>query len=485
MALATRCPYCHTTFRVVHDQLKLRSGMVRCGQCQHIFNGIEHLVRANSAPSAGEAVKPVAAPGAAARPAATPVAPPAPPLNPRPAQEVSGTAAPQSQPPQAAPAKQPAPALQAVEPSLPTGNELPGLAWPELAMHDELPPPASAAPAMVRAAPEHKHDALHAPAGASVQATAHASPPVADELPATPLDSLPFDAATAPTLPMDLASFLDTVHEVPQPPAPAAAPDIAVLPETLATTLPLSPVPEQPVAAPVRHHNGDANARIEPTLGEATWPDNRPQGLEVTRAVENLEQSSAHELEPDALQTDMQPEPDEPNFVKVGRRQQKWQRVWFWLQTTSSLILLTTLLAQGIYTWRDIIAARWPITKAPLLQACGLLHCTLELPTQIQLLSIELGELQALPRNKNTFSYSTLLRNHSNLPQSWPGLELVLLDGNDHVVARRLFSPLDYQISKQELAKGFAPQSEHAVKLYFETAPQLKALGYRAEIFYP
>ena len=45
MALATQCPHCHTTFRVAHDQLKLRAGLVRCGACSHIFNGIENLLR--------------------------------------------------------------------------------------------------------------------------------------------------------------------------------------------------------------------------------------------------------------------------------------------------------------------------------------------------------------------------------------------------------------------------------------------------------
>lgn len=45
MALATQCPHCQTTFRVAHDQLKLRAGLVRCGSCKQIFNGIENLIR--------------------------------------------------------------------------------------------------------------------------------------------------------------------------------------------------------------------------------------------------------------------------------------------------------------------------------------------------------------------------------------------------------------------------------------------------------
>jgi predicted Zn finger-like uncharacterized protein len=49
MALATQCPHCKTTFRVAQDQLKLRAGLVRCGSCKEIFNGIEHLLRPDSA----------------------------------------------------------------------------------------------------------------------------------------------------------------------------------------------------------------------------------------------------------------------------------------------------------------------------------------------------------------------------------------------------------------------------------------------------
>ena len=43
MSLATRCPACHTTFRVVQDQLKVSEGWVRCGRCNEVFNAIEGL----------------------------------------------------------------------------------------------------------------------------------------------------------------------------------------------------------------------------------------------------------------------------------------------------------------------------------------------------------------------------------------------------------------------------------------------------------
>jgi predicted Zn finger-like uncharacterized protein len=43
MALATTCPQCKTSFKVIPDQLKLRRGLVRCGVCQHVFSGIDYL----------------------------------------------------------------------------------------------------------------------------------------------------------------------------------------------------------------------------------------------------------------------------------------------------------------------------------------------------------------------------------------------------------------------------------------------------------
>jgi predicted Zn finger-like uncharacterized protein len=43
MSLATRCTACHTTFRVVQDQLKVSEGWVRCGRCNEVFNALEGL----------------------------------------------------------------------------------------------------------------------------------------------------------------------------------------------------------------------------------------------------------------------------------------------------------------------------------------------------------------------------------------------------------------------------------------------------------
>lgn len=43
--LVTTCKNCGSRFRVTPDQLNLRQGHVRCGQCQEVFNGFESLER--------------------------------------------------------------------------------------------------------------------------------------------------------------------------------------------------------------------------------------------------------------------------------------------------------------------------------------------------------------------------------------------------------------------------------------------------------
>ncbi|MCZ8104849.1 MAG: zinc-ribbon domain-containing protein [Burkholderiales bacterium] len=68
MALATTCPQCKTSFKVVPDQLKLRRGLVRCGVCQHVFSGIDHLRYVDDAARAAQraARERAASPGDAA-----------------------------------------------------------------------------------------------------------------------------------------------------------------------------------------------------------------------------------------------------------------------------------------------------------------------------------------------------------------------------------------------------------------------------------
>ncbi|MDQ2988706.1 MAG: DUF3426 domain-containing protein, partial [Pseudomonadota bacterium] len=146
-----------------------------------------------------------------------------------------------------------------------------------------------------------------------------------------------------------------------------------------------------------------------------------------------------------------------------------------------SALLLLALAAQGVTTFRNVLAARYPQTRPALAAACAVVGCKVELPSQIDELSVELGELQ--PVNAATFSYVTLLRNQSGLAQAWPHLELTLTDANDKTLVRRVIAPVNY-LPPSIAAKGFAPRSEQPVKVFFELN-QVKASGYHIAIFYP
>ena len=82
MALAARCPHCRALFRVVADQLKLRGGLVRCGECRRVFDAIGSLSYVDDQALMKEpAEAPVA--GAAASGPPVPVPAAARPLRPR------------------------------------------------------------------------------------------------------------------------------------------------------------------------------------------------------------------------------------------------------------------------------------------------------------------------------------------------------------------------------------------------------------------
>lgn len=62
--MRTRCSSCETIFRVSPEQLRVRSGMVRCGHCLAVFNAFDHLLedKPDTALPAVEVVAEMAAP---------------------------------------------------------------------------------------------------------------------------------------------------------------------------------------------------------------------------------------------------------------------------------------------------------------------------------------------------------------------------------------------------------------------------------------
>lgn len=557
MALATKCPHCNTVFRVAHDQLKLRGGIVRCGSCNEVFDGNAALLEPPAAlpPSIPLDQKMAALDTRAAEVLGAEEAPPTLELDldDQTATVDAADGLPQSGAASDAlsPASAPSPALVFDEVPVaaePSPSPAPGLDGTSVAAEPE--------PELLL---EVADDAKPAREVEIDDEPVTAAPPAPIPLPAEPA-ILPANTEALFDLDLDIESEPDL--EASSEPDVSAAPldevlnvesmseaelEAALEAELQAMEQTLADVQHDADGQPIAEdaYADMTGGRLEPSWGEPS-PDDEPQagagpGLDTALAAaadavfaaeaedaaaagaadddsqrptparplrddeldevdeEALVQLSsnglaeaqaarghaylhAHSMDDLAPANEEQAAPEEPGFVKRDRQRQKFGKAATIAMSLGSVLLVAALLAQAVTTFRNSIAATVPALKPALSAACQTLGCKIELPTQIDDLTIEQGELQTL--SDTTFSFTTLLRNQSATAQAWPSIELVLDDANDKRILRRVFTPRDYLGVDVAMDKGFAPHTEQAVKLYFELH-ELKASGYHIAVFYP
>ena len=251
-------------------------------------------------------------------------------------------------------------------------------------------------------------------------------------------------------------------HAVPDsaPRAPAAADENAPLP-----------------ALPLRASAGGEPQ--EPAVGAGAPPAPRSARAKAAEARARRTKLTPTRIEAPKLRV---PESDEPEFVKRSRKQEQSGRTRRILMALGAAVLLLALAAQLVLNFGNVLAARYPGARPALGGFCTLLGCRIALPTQIDNLAIENGELSTL--GPDTYALNTLLRNQGSLVQAWPSIELELTDGSDKPVLRRVFAPGEYLPQGTAAASGFGGRSEQPVKLHFALA-DLKPSGYHIFIFYP
>ncbi|MDB5916636.1 MAG: hypothetical protein JWR40_870 [Massilia sp.] len=440
MALATICPHCNTTFRVAADQLKLRGGIVRCGVCNEVFDGNAALVDLAAVPAAAASARP----SPTAQAPETPASGHSPALAPGPSASAAFDAE-----------------VAAIDASYP--GEVAGQPTPEEPTHQE---------------PTHQEpiytldfDTTFDPFGILPKALQPAPEPLPDPEPEPePVSVLQVDEEIL-ALPV-----LDDEYEQPdEPPASAPAPFQHTAP-VRDEAVDFQP----PLLMRASADNGPPAARSAP----APQVDSAKSARRNAARTRTAQAKAAAPVvaAPAAVVAEPEPGEHEPEFVKISRRKQRTGRSRRLVLGAACAVLVLALAAQGVVTFRNVLAARHPEVKGLLAGACAVLGCKVELPAQIDALSVETGELQSL--GANTFSFTTLLRNQANLVQAWPHLELTLTDANDKPLVRRVFTPAEYLPQGVAPARGIAPRSEQAVKLAFELN-QVKASGYHIAIFYP
>jgi predicted Zn finger-like uncharacterized protein len=485
MALATQCPHCHTTFRVAADQLKLRGGIVRCGACQSIFDGNAHLIDldALAAGKAGGAqpqddaaeelpvytldfdrtfdplgILPKPAPE---EPAAAPVPVPASTPVPAPRAQVwrtgGGMAAAQLAPePETIQAEEAAPVAEPVPEPAPEA---------EPAMPEEPPAEADVRPEAAETAP------------------AVIAEPVPAEAPAEAAPPPPTASAYAPQGRIEPSFELPVDEELVARPLPGdedAHPDEAPAePATAAAGIPTDDIP--PAALPLRASAAGVDTLMPPSA-PAPAPAVKSARAKAAEARTRRSRLTPTKIDAPKLRVPASLESDEPEFVKRSRKQEASGRTRRLLMIGGAVVLALLLAAQLVIDFRNVLAARYPGARPLLGSACAVLGCRVGLPSQVENLSIETGELTTL--GVDSYSLNTLLRNQGSLAQAWPSIQLELTDANDKPLLRRVFGPADYLPKGVPVAAGFAARSEQPVRLNFALT-DLKPSGYHMIVFYP
>jgi predicted Zn finger-like uncharacterized protein len=148
-----------------------------------------------------------------------------------------------------------------------------------------------------------------------------------------------------------------------------------------------------------------------------------------------------------------------------------------------SLLLLLAAMIQTVYHFRVKIAAEHPQFKPLLIKACAQFHCTIDLPKELDLITIGDSDMQEDENYKSVINFISSLKNNADYPQAYPSIELTLTNANDQVVIKKLISPKEYLSDEKAIEKGLAANEVNAIKLALYV-PDDAVAGYRILVVY-
>ena len=173
--------------------------------------------------------------------------------------------------------------------------------------------------------------------------------------------------------------------------------------------------------------------------------------------------------------------PSSPDFIRHANKAQRWKSSGARLALAFGvLVVLLALCTQITHHFRDLIAARWPQTKATLVSACAWLPCQVSLPRRIDDLAVESTSLTHTIPGSDAFKLTVNLKNRGHLTVALPSIDLSLTDASGQLLARRALAPSDFLASSGGLAAG----AETTLNTML-TSSDKKVSGYTVEVFYP
>lgn len=421
MSLATRCPECGTTFKVVRDQLRISDGWVRCGRCSHVFDGTEHLHDPDAAPVD-------VAPSETPRTVATPTIADIDFFN---------------------------DTLLRLQTGTPSSDEG-GVARPSMPMviTDHIPQP-----------PRTQPVTLEAPTLGWPSFSGYASTTTVPAI-EFPADEAPVSSPVA-RQPIDTWSRLPSLHlgDVPQR-VESSATD-AVRDDTA------------PDAEDAQFQKALRRARVKSAKiarSRAKARDSEPAAVVMT---------ASEPVEPSLVATEMPIATKRRRLssrVSDAPRRPGLRLGWPW--RTLSVVALLALVAQLVYQERSAIVARQPSWRPAFASACEVLGCQLAALQRIADITID-GASFAREKDGEGYQLSFTLRNRADLPLAMPAVELSLIDLQERTVVRRVLRPSDYGAPAVIAARGERTALLPMTLVGNDVAALPRVAGFHLDAFYP
>jgi predicted Zn finger-like uncharacterized protein len=181
-----------------------------------------------------------------------------------------------------------------------------------------------------------------------------------------------------------------------------------------------------------------------------------------------------------ATQAPAKPATDKPTFLRQAERAARWRsrpvRAALWML---ALLGSAGLVAQVLYEYRDLAAARHAGLRPLLEQGCNWLGCSVGAARSINDLSVESSGLVRVEKS-SVYRLSVALRNRAPIELALPALELALTDSAGQLVSRRVLTAAELGVTQATLAAG--RELTLQATLQAATAP---VAGYTIELFYP
>ncbi|MCL4183442.1 MAG: zinc-ribbon domain-containing protein [Burkholderiaceae bacterium] len=538
MALATTCPQCKTSFKVVPDQLKLRRGLVRCGMCQHVFSGVDYLRyvdESKRATARDAAPRTPAGPEGALEtafflPETILAAPPA----------GSMPGSPQGRDPSDADAGADAPVVgttdsdllalgrEPVPPDVQAGRAPgpvgpPSIDWPGAQIDWQQDPtlplthrPLDDTPADESGNGEEADTTASPPTHAPPEPGEQAAPQTATA-PEAASEQAPAEQAAVPE--REQAPVRDPEHEPapgPEPwpgpgePWPTALPrddgighEPVFAPEPVAGREPMEePASDATTLDQVRAPHDEGHGEVESLT--ATAPvgfdhtghdderDEEDRGGDARRpafaapafpAMSHLPAAGSRLARSPGREHDVPEHDDEAviDYFSSGRRGIGFVDRHGPLALLGVALLVVLLGLQWAIAQRSMIAARLPALAPVMSTLLAPFGLSVGPPRDLESLTIESFELQA-SATPGVLAMSALLRNRADYAVQWPSMQLTLTDTANRVLVRKVLLPADYL--REAGGDGIPARAEWPVRMALE-AKDLHPAGYSVVLFYP